>query len=498
MQNFQEDYCNQMNQAKAPDELVEGTLQKMQSRTCPRRRISPKMALVLAVGMLLISSGSVLAYGTVTGSFRPSISFNSDDNLPDNVKAKVDKHTANNKLDVTVTSVAGDKNNLFVYFTVKSTDGAPLAELTETRKSVLVRQRFADSYLKVNGKKVRLDVFRVDGAENSTTAKFKGIASEKGLLGKDVTLVLKDLLDSAESHENIQTTFDDLGVLYKQMTPCPAEDFIKTGTFMEYADGSKISSYLIPEGNQKVLLSDQFPGAYIDNVGFKQSGEMQENSFYISIVPGSDQDRKKLEKLCFQRIDSGDLIENGDFRGEGQLKTKTALENGRVILMLEPHSFYVENPENFCESDLQKFRLALNPDEKQKIMKRGRWEIPFNIAIEHKEKTYQINYSFSQPNAEGIISRISFSATRLEIDGRATGEDVYFNKAVFVMKDGSKISSGTKGSVSNMLNDDEAVKKIDKSKPRDLSGNWELKDPIDPEQVIGIQLNEHYIPLNES
>lgn len=255
MRSFRNQYKAEVNLRPIPNELFHQTRKKM--RQAPRRRKIRWGILIPACALIALASVTAVAFGS--GQFAKFSGPVYQKKLTSSVPAAVQnavgrdvrKTVKENGLSVTVNRTACDGKNLYVDFTVKSTDSVPLQESTEFRRSQLARQRFAQTALTAGGKTTDCWSFRTDSAAVPDTAQFEAIARGdfSGQNGKQVTLSLQNFTDEVDSCEDAGSLFQNLGELYRSMTPEPAKDFLKTGLFDVYADKSLAApSWTIPAG----------------------------------------------------------------------------------------------------------------------------------------------------------------------------------------------------------------------------------------------------------
>lgn len=422
-------------------------------RQTPRRRKTRWGILIPACALLALGTVTAVGYGIQQFApfSAPIYQKTLDSSIPASVNAAVgktvQKSVEENALSVTVNRTACDNRRIYIDFTVKSTDSAPLQESTAYRRSQLARSGFAETTLAVGGKSVDCLAFRTDDAPIGDTAQFEAIAEGdfSGQNGKQVTLSLKDFTDEVDSCEDSGFLYQNLGELYRKMTPEQPENFLKTGLFDVYADKSLIApSWTIPAGKQRVKFSDQYPGSFVDNIGFHKTGEYgcQQNLLYLSITPGSDSEASALKQLCFQNTETGNPVDffDGIITGNGvehvgfnsekaykkavkeDTDRKLALNNGRIVLALDPMMDDNRLTGGCMVDDLSRYRLARNFKREKLTRFPGEWDIPFTLSFADTSRTFHPAQSYTTPNGLHITFHsitvsdlsISFSGTCAE------------------------------------------------------------------------------------
>lgn len=494
------------NQAKPSKELIQTTIDLMNQEIAPGRRIQWKFA-IPAIALLLMSS-TFIAYAAGVLKFADPIYKDHVNNTSTGVQAVSEKVDRDNLI-IAIDKYACDNETMYINLNVETKDGSPMQELTDNSRSILARQHFENSYLECEGKQYPVHFFRTDNVTIPNKAKFEAMINsgnpEKTLNfdGKYVRLVLGNYVEEIESSEDIGFKFKNLDELYKQMTPLKSSDFINAGPFIEFANGSKAYSYIPPKGNQHIQFSDKYPGAYIDNIGFCQYGEVKNlNALYISIVPGSVENKDALKNLGFKNKDGGSIDNVFNFNlyiykeypvydSKFEKVNIDTLLDGRIILTLYTdynHQFDY----NMTEKDLLNFTIANNLQlSKPKTRFEGNWSLGFNVE-QSKSKVFNVNKDITIKNQqiEDItikeeiikITSVELSPLTLKFKGeRQTDQKLALNGSIFIiMKDGSEIPVGVKigGSIAPTI---------------DIAVN--LEHLVDVDQVAGLKICGNVIDL---
>lgn len=383
----------------------------------------------------------------------------------------IDKTMDMDNLTITVKSFVTDNNLVYLNFDVETKDGSPLQVDTDNEKSVIVRQGFENAYIECENERFKLHMFRIDDAVVPNKASFEAtvaffsasddlvVDENSGMLksdfdftGKDVTLYLGDYMDERQVSSSIGYKFDSLADLCDKITPLGEDDFINMGTMITYADGSTASAFTLPKGNQKIYFSDEYPEAYIDNIGFKMSGEkgIEGKWFYISIVPGSQENYKALSKLCFQNKETGYLSYSYDVNyGED---VDTSYNDGRIILVLDAALYAqgdkeMEKLRDLDISDLSNYTLKLYEESLPEVLVSGSTSLTFNVNDMAQEVTYEVNQTME--TEDRIITFDTFTASPLYIkySGTLVEKNGYNKKSIrpiLLFDDGSKVDAGVK------------------------------------------------------
>lgn len=481
MKNFQMEYQKAVDAHPIPNDLFTKTKAFMRDHE-PRSRKNRWGVLVPVFTLAVLGTVSAAAYGVYRFTqpyYQPRIKDSLPVAISQNAGAAVGKTDTNQNLSITILKSLCDNQKLYLSLKVKSTDGKPLQESSEFRKSQLMRQRFAQSTLKIDGKEYECNLFRTDHASVPDQASFELMATGDftAMNGKSVLLNLKDFIDEVETCEDADFLFQNLGQLYASVTPEQPQNFIRTGLFEVYADKSLIApSWTIPAGSQKIRFSNQFPNAYIDNVGFHKTGEFdaQSNTFYISIVPGSKSQIPELKKLCFQNLETmqpvpfedsiitGNGIEKAGYSSqeeyqkawEQEQNRKLSYHNGRVVIAL---STFLDNGAESADctvADLSRYRIVKNYKTETVVRYSGAWKIPFTLHFQDTSRSFTPNKSFQTAGGvEVTIQKISLSDISLSFSGKyksaASSNDLLkselsTNQIKLIRKDGSIVEVGQK------------------------------------------------------
>ena len=481
MRNFQTEYQRAADIRPIPNNLFIRTKARMRREAAHSRKIRWT---ILAPVCALVALGTVTAaaYGVYRFTqpvYQPHINASVPAAVVQSAGAAIGRTDSSNGLSVTIGQTICDNQNLYLSLEIESTDGKPLQESSEFRKSQLMRQGFAQSSLNIDGKEYECNLFRTDDASVPDKASFELLSwgDFTGLDGKSAALTLKDLTDTVVTCEDAGFLFRDLGELYAKMTPEKPQDFIKTGLFEVYADKSLIApSWTIPAGKQKIKFSSQFPDAYIDNIGFHETGEYdcQDDVLYISIVPGSSSEAAALKNLCFQNLetmrpvpfDDGVITGNGieqsgysseEFRNalEKEKNRKLAYNDGRVVIALSTFFDDEEWSPDCSVADLSRYRIVKNYKTETVTRRSGTWNLPFTLRFQDTSRSFTPDGSFQTPMGHKFtVQSISLSDLSLSFTGKCQDlsypsndlmkKDLSPNHIRLILKDGSAVDAGVK------------------------------------------------------
>lgn len=522
MRNIQAEYKRAADSQPIPNNLFERTKTRMrqQAQGSPKKNrwsiIVPVCALA-AFGT--ISAAAYGAYPFAHSAYQARIK----DSMPSAVTlsagAAVNQTDTTGKLSVTIQKTVCDGKSLYLSLTVKSTDGKPLQESSEFRKSQLMRERFAQSSLKIDGNDYECTMFRTDNASIADQASFEGISCGDftGLSGKSATLTLKDFTDKVFTCEDAGFLFRNLGQLYAKMTPEKPQNFIRTGLFNVYADKSLIApSWTIPAGKQKIKFSSQFPDAYIDNIGFHKTGEYNcwNDVLYISIVPGSQSEIPALKKLCFQNLNTMQPVyfEDGCITGNGIEQTgyasqeaflnamkkeqerKLTYNSGRIVIALDTFFDGSVQSSDCSAADLSRYRMIKNYKSETVPRCSGTWNIPFTLRFRDTTRKFTLDKTYKTPKGHKVaIQNIDLSDLSLSFSGKCYNlspsdelvkSDLSPNNIQLIIKDGSTVDVGAK--IGGGINADGSF---------EFDGN--LQTFVDADQVTAIRIFGIRIPLGK-
>lgn len=479
MKSFRINYHIGVNRHKIPDDLLANTEHLISQETEKNQKHKFRWGVVIPVCALVVAcSVTAVAYSVTYGFSKPFYQPHINSSVPSAVMQKagsqVQKTAEKNGLTITVKNTMGDNEILYISLSVKSKNGTPLQESSEFRKSILPQEEFKESNLKIGGQDYKCWMFRTDDASVADEASYEcqvfGDFAKQS--GAKAVLTLSDLTDTVDTCEDAGFLFNNLGELYKTMTPENPENFIKTGLFGVYADKSLIApSWTIPAGKQHVKFSNQFPNSYIDNIGFHKTGEYgcQINALYISITPGNQKEAAALKKLCFQNVNTmeprffedyaitGNGVEQVGFSSQEAYEKavladkdrKLAMNGGRIVLCLDRMRGKTSDRE--CTlADLNDYRIMKNYDSQKVVRCAGNWEIPFTLKFTDTARSFNLNKTI-QANGHTVkiqnitISDLSFSITAKKLSKEEEQKgDLSPNNIKLVMKDGTVIPVGYK------------------------------------------------------
>jgi len=407
---------------------------------------------------------------------------NVDEDLWASIGIDINKSLSDNNLTVTVKDMVYDNSLLYVNFDITTNDGSPLQENTQYSKSVLNRQTFKDMYIECEGgRRYDLIAFRIDNAAVADKASFEGAIDAPGLLGGNIRFVLSDFLDMVERSSDIGFKYGSLAEACEGITPVTEDEFINIGTLFTYADGTKSYAYTIPAGDNKIYFSNDYPSAYIDNIGFQTVGEAKAKGLYVSIVPG-DEDAEQLERgLAFKNIKTGDIIPSSySFILDSGEDVDRAANNGRVILTIAPRSW----TDSLGAADLADYTLTSQPSYETLVRAPGIWGFDLKVDKMGETKTFAIGGEINSDAGQITIDTIALSPLNLFIKGEITnysGEKIPVDEVYLVMGDGSKQLASKKGAAGEFGNNIDLQYMLDK--------------PVDVSEIRSIEILGIVVPL---
>lgn len=519
MIDLKNEYNSEINKIEMPKEVLHRTKNAMHDQ---EKGISPKKeykhkikwatlipACVLVLGMTVSVSAAVYAtYKAVQPVAQPHITLST----PASVMEPGGGQDAQSGLDIQITGTAADKDTLYINFVVKTDDGSPIAQTAENQYTGPL-QSFSKAVLTVDGQTYTVDVndqknssgwiTRNDDGSQPDTASFEitywGDFSE--MQGKDATLTLTNFTQQLETCEDIGFLFSNIGEAYAQLTPEEPENFIETGVYAEYADGSTVPSYTIPAGDAHIEFSSEFPGAYIDNMGFHKTGEkgVETDMLYISIVPANTTQAKELEALGFQQLDTRALQESASYLGSGasyggwdneenrerqksDQTAKIAQNEGRVVLLLNA---MLPDHRDLTVADLDNYRIVGNIQYKETTRSAGTWQLPLTVSS-NETLTYQPMQTLQLVNGGSLtIENIALSPLRLQVSGGENNANIKspFSAATkIILDDGTRYIADRKGAAGGWGNGS-------------FEFEWNLDQLVEPQRVVAIEIDGQRVEL---
>lgn len=521
MTNIQTEYRRAADTRPIPDDLFARTKARMRRGTARAEKIRWGVA-VPVCALVALGTVSAVAYGIYRFTrpvYQPRINSSMPAAIVQKAGAAVGRADSSNGLSIAIRQTVCDNKNLYLSLEIESTDGKPLQESSEFRKSQLMRERFAQSTLTIDGKEYACSLFRTDDASVPDKASFEllSLGDFSGLNGKPASLTLKDFTDEVVTCEDAGFLFRDLGQLYAKAAPEKPQNFIRTGLFEVYADKSLIApSWTIPAGKKKIRFSSQFPDAYLDNIGFHKTGEYgcQNDTLYLSITPGSQPEVPALKKLCFQNLDTmqavyfddtvltGNGIEKAGYASEEEyqkawqkeIDRKLAYNGKRVVIALSAFLDDGARSQDCSAGDLSRYRIVKNYKRENVVRCAGSWSIPFTLRFQDTTRTFTPNKSFQTPGGHEVtiqkisLSDLSFSFSgKCRIRGSSDGllkSDLSPNHIKLILKNGSAVEAGQK--FGGELGDDGA-----------FSFEGQLQSLVDADSVTAVEIFGARIPLEK-
>lgn len=522
-------WLSELNDIKTPDSWIEDTLNMTSRKEDNRgRRREEKRgsvvkmhkgagnivkAAVVAGVLIAVSGGSVYAYNQYVAKYSMSNTASSLDHMGQSVdedgnvysydaaqKVNETAVSSSDALSVEATNVITEAHQAVITLAVKSKNGEPIVYNDETRLSYPARQRFETAMViiddvPISGSGVSSGVWvqRVDDASVPSEARFELTvrASSVDFAGKDMKVRLTNFVDSWEVTKGIGFSYDSVADILAQGKAADSSSFKKVEKG-KYADGSSQYEYALNPGSYKIKFSEQYPDAYIDNMGFGPRTDYDNtNAFYITVVPGRYADA--LEKLCFQNKTTGMMYNSTSIR---------KLDDGRIQVSVSPNQdrqYSRTNSgvyQNSTTDMLKNYRLVLNNPDKEPLTGNryeGTWE--FTVKSDESQavadrvlKNLDITPDITSNYAVTGIRQVTLTDTEfaMEFDTDYTkwGNDktlfTKFQKSIkIVMSNGSKISLGNK--VGGGWSDRETAAEMD----------GRLPTFIDADDAVGIEIGGH-------
>lgn len=520
MMNIQAKYRRAADSRPIPDDLFARTKVRMRQETARAKKVRWG-AIVPVCTLVALGTVSVAAYGAYCFTrpvYQPRISSSIPAAVVQKAGAAVGRTDSSNGLSVTIQHTICDNKALYLSLKVESTNGRPLQESSEFRKSQLMAERFAKTTLTIDGKEYACNLFRTDDASVPEEASFELVASGdfSGLNGKSASLTLKDLTDEVTTCEDAGFLFRDLGDLYAKMTPEKPQNFIRTGLFEVYADKSLIApSWTIPAGKQKIKFSNQFPDAYVDNIGFHKTGEYgcQNDTLYLSITTGSQAEVPSLKKLCFQNLDTmqpvsfndimltGNGIEHVGFSSEEkyqearqkEIDRKLAYNDKRVVIALSTFFDNGVRSQDCSAANLDHYRIVKNYGTESMVRFSGTWNIPFTLRFQDTTRKFTPDATVKTRMGHHVtVKSITISDLSLSFAGQYRDTvypsddlkktDLSVNHIKLILKDGSSVDVGKK--IGGTMDDDGS-----------FEYEGELESLVDADEVTAVEIFGARIPL---
>lgn len=526
MKSFRQAYHNAVARQNVSEDIKDKTRERIENNTrkYAKRHVKWSVVIPVAAAVVVLSCATVWATGgfsfsngntghIYTEDSSGVMSQVVDSGLMSQIGTQVDKSATADNLNITVKGVIADEKNMYIDYDVQTKDGSPLPQGNIEENVRLSGPKFKEEYLECEGQKYDTHSIRLDSGKFPDKASFEAmLQTPSEIKGKEVKLVLKDIYSMAESSTDIKFKYKSLADIYKDVTPCPPEKFIETGVYATYADG-KAPSYTIPAGNLNIKFSDAYPDAYIDNMGFKLSGDPHANTefLYISIVPGSEQNAEALKNLSVSNTRAGSTVHAANILGsengvsgyasidgtitippelKAEREKKLSYSQGRIVIALASENrgvSYHDNKE--LALDLLSGAILVNNTKlEEKITQPGTWKINFPVNYQDTRKTFTLNKEVPVSGYSRTVKTVTLSALYMKITIYSTGGFTKGNTGIqdvaFVMKDGSIIPAGVKAGGGGPG-----------SGEGDYEFEWLLKTAIDVPNVAGIKIWDTVIPL---
>lgn len=268
--------------------------------TVRRLWMLPAVAILLAAAMVTALAFAVYSPPPVTYSFLPPSVQDFILPLPSEYEHAVplDAVTENNGLRVSMRCFTADTlgGELNVIFDVASTDGAPLAELSSERLSVLNGTFFTQFELMHGDGSVRLfasgeyvpsaaNLWRVDNGDDPCVASFLlryyvgGDAAR--MLDADYALQFTDLIDVVRVTPDLGFLYPSMQELYAAMTPAAEEDYRESSVRFKFVEGD-VWYYQLADSGRALRFSEKLADACIDNIGFRTDPFDEADGLYIA------------------------------------------------------------------------------------------------------------------------------------------------------------------------------------------------------------------------
>ena len=520
-------FLHELDQVKTPDGWAEDVIEMTKNMSPDekekmiqfyKKKVTFKV-MVLVAAIVTLSSASIFAAYRINQTYKTQNTAQSLNHFDTSVDANgnqytydggqaIDQSKASNNLNVTCTKMSAEAHSAYIQFSVATKDGSSLAENSDFKVSITARQTFQNVVVKVDDQIIAsnsIETFyhlqRVDDTSQPDKALLElNIQTNKiDLTGKNISVSLENYQDEWYEYEDIGFKYASIAELAKQGILASEDDFLPSDK-VKYSLNSGMK--LLNAGSNKIYFSDKYPEAYIDNMGFAPIDFDSDECFYITIVPGSEENAKALQKIEFQNMITGmpntDRLMSQTKSGQSWVVIKETLPDGRIEIALDVSrdplfspggrkniDTTIENMSNYT------FKYNKSSEVKTKdIRYSGNWAFDFNVNADmmNSEINKDVNVSVTETRTNSqtiIVNHVDLTTSKLNILASIVNLDTWsfkefpisgpISSPYIILKDGTKISAGDK--VDGSSQDGSST----------VSYGWYLPSLLDPAQVKSVE-----------
>jgi len=516
MEEFKDEYKKRVKNNKINLDLNNKLKYAINNQPKEHKRYRFKLSYAVSIAALIVvSSASALAitktdilkpseWGGYEGHVYKQVNEKGVSKTTEEVKINnIDETKEMGNLNVKIKDVTTDNNILYLNIDVSTKDGSSLYSDNENNKSILGRQEFKDSYIKIDEEIFKIIFIRIDNGSEKDKAYFEGIVSlinensngetvKVDIKDKNIKLYLEDYLGEREVTKDIESNYESVSQMLEGVKILEKDDFVKNGIYIDYGDGSVADNYTIPKGNEKIYFSDKYPDAYIDNAGIRISGEItsESESLFLSIVPGSEKNAEELKNLCFENKNTGELIglEDADF-GE---YIDTTINEGRLVLkfkLSQDDTSYDKNTnlDKITMNFLKNYRMKISKGIESVTLAEGKIFTDIKIKNILEEKVFAVNKTIDTSERTVTIHDVTLSPLYMTYSGKVVVKSGLEKRMVIpylILNDGTRVDIGVKVGGSGDPSTGE------------IKMHCILNNIVDIEKVVGIEIDGQEIMFN--
>jgi len=490
-------FLYEFDNVKTPEGWAEEIIIKAENMTSSEKRklaifnkkkISLKLVVIIAA-LFVLSSTSIFAAYKLNAKYKNENTAQSLNHFDTGVDAdgnaytydggqKIDQTLAVDNLDVTCAKMSADSHSAYIQFSVSTKDGSSLVENSDTKVSIAARQKFENINVKIDGVEIlprAVDSYyhiqRVDDASQPDKAELElYIETEKiDLTGKSISVSLENYQDEWYEYQDIGFRYSSIAELAMQGTLASEDEFLPSDKIKYSFDAGM---RLLNAGTKKIYFSDKYPEAYIDNMGFAPRDlSDKDKCFYITIVPGSEENTKALQKLVFQNMTTGmpntQKLMSQKSDGQKWVMSEETLPDGRIEIALDVSADDMYNPGGRGNIDttmenISNYTLIYNKSyevETKNIRYTGKWAFDFNVNANKMDteisKDVDSKVTETKTNLHTItVNHVDLTSLQLKINATILNMDTWefesfpvageISSPYIIMKDGTRISAGIK------------------------------------------------------
>jgi hypothetical protein len=507
-------YKKAVDKHELPEDLVNRTREAMEDQALGKppiksrygvRKVRPAFVVAVICALMLALTGTAVAL-LGPDFVKPYVDSVFSD-VPDNSYTPVGIFTSGN-LKFEVVGIARDNYQIWLRIDIMTMDGMPLLSSGPYLWSgglffnSIELSTSTDEVYSFNGlgDNTRYVTQRIDDRSRPDFASLHVYGSGSGWNEGEASLKIVNLMEDILRWEDAGFKYDNFAELCEGVILEDSDNFSKTET--AYNTGP----YQIPPGPHRISFSDQFPNSYIDNMGFhKIHDDFEFESFFMSIVPGSDQEAEALRTLSMKNLETNaplgyrkkifqhDWLTNEE---DGQF-----YDDGRFFIILsspyQAQDKFSVHDGNMTLNNLSEYTFIRNLRYDSYFVRcEGVWELP--ITPHNKiGRTFEINRVFSD-SAETFRVR----------GGEVTRFGVYFY-CVYVQENPREL--GYLPESIDVIMDDGSVKQVkvqatiggygengwdeDHSPIYSFAWYYNFDTLIDPSRAVAIDFLGERIPL---